>query len=216
LTETAPLVTGTKPFETRPRSAGRPLEGVEIRIADPDPKTGEGEIQLRGPMIMKGYYKDPEKTAEAFSDGWLKTGDLGCLDADGFLYIKGRSKNVIIGPSGENIYPEVIESVINRTDSVQESLVFEEQGRLVARIHLNYEALDAFFSEKKWSASQIREHIRRLLEDIKAKVNEGVASFSRLSRVIEQTEPFEKTPTQKIKRYLYVERTIDGEGAISV
>jgi len=217
LTETSPLVTGTKPFEARAHSAGRALDGVEIRIADPDPGTGEGEILLRGPMVMKGYYKDPEKTAEILSDdGWLKTGDLGCLDADGYLFIKGRSKNVIIGPSGENIYPEIIESVINRSDSVQESLVYEQQGRLVARIHLNYEILDAFFTEKKWSAVQIREHIRKILEDIKIKVNEGVSSFSRLSRVIEQTEPFEKTPTQKIKRYLYVERTIDGEGAIGV
>jgi long-chain acyl-CoA synthetase len=216
LTETSPLVTGTKPFETRARSAGRALDGVEIRIADPDPATGEGEILLRAPMVMKGYYKDPEKTAEILTDdGWLKTGDRGCLDAEGYLFIKGRSKNVIIGPSGENIYPEIIESVINRSEAVAESLVYEQQGRLVARIHLNYEALDAFFAEKKWTAAQIREYIHKTLEDIKTKVNAGVSSFCRLSRVIEQTEPFEKTPTQKIKRYLYVERKIDGEGAIS-
>jgi len=216
LTETAPLVTGTKPFETRARSAGRRLAGVEIRIADPDPATGEGEICVRGPMVMQGYYLDPDKTAEVLSDdGWLKTGDLGYLDADGYLFIKGRSKNVIIGPSGENIYPEIIESVINRSASVQESLVFEQEGRLVARIHLNYEALDEFFTEKKWTTTQIREYIHKTLEDIKTKVNAGVSSFSRLSRVIEQQEPFEKTPTQKIKRYLYVERTVDGEGAIS-
>ncbi len=217
LTETAPLVTGTKPFETRPRSAGRALDGVEIRIADPNPETGAGEILVRGPMVMQGYYKDPEKTAEILSpDGWLRTGDLGTLDDGGYLYIKGRSKNVIIGPSGENIYPEIIESVINRSDAVQESLVYEQQGKLVARIHLNYEALDAFFTEKKLTPSQIREYIHKTLEDIKSRVNEGVSSFSRISRVVEQTEPFEKTPTQKIKRYLYVERMIDGEGAIGV
>jgi len=217
LTETSPLVTGTKPYETRARSAGRPLEGVEIRIDNPDPATGTGEILIRGPMVMKGYYKDAEKTAEILTpDGWLKSGDLGCLDGDGFLFIKGRSKNVIIGPSGENIYPEIIESVINRSDAVQESLVYEQQGRLVARVHLNYEALDAFFTEKKWTTAQIRDYIHKTLEDIKSRVNEGVSSFSRLSRVVEQTEPFEKTPTQKIKRYLYVERMIDGEEAISV
>lgn len=216
LTETAPLVSGTIPDDTRARSAGRPLDGVEIRIADPDPATGEGEICIRGPMVMKGYYKDPERTAEVLSpDGWLKTGDLGCQDADGYVYIKGRSKNVIIGPSGENIYPEVIESVINRSSTVQESLVYEQEGRLVARIHLNYEALDAVFTEKKWTSTQIRDYIHKTLEDIRATVNAGVSSFSRLSRVIEQSEPFEKTPTQKIKRYLYVERIIDGEGAIS-
>jgi len=217
LTETSPLVTGTKPFETRARSAGRALTGVEVQIADPDPSTGEGEILLRGPMVMRGYYKDPEKTAEILSsDGWFRTGDLGCLDAEGYLSIKGRSKNVIIGPSGENIYPEIIESVINRSEAVQESLVYEQQGRLVARVHLNYDALDAFIKEKKLSPSQIRDYIHKTLEDIKTKVNEGVSSFSRLSRVVEQTEPFEKTPTQKIKRYLYVERMIDGEEAIRV
>jgi len=190
---------------------------VEIRISDPDSSTGEGEILLRGPMVMRGYYKDPEKTAEILSsDGWFRTGDLGCLDAEGYLSIKGRSKNVIIGPSGENIYPEIIESVINRSEAVQESLVYEQQGRLVARVHLNYDALDAFIKEKKLGPSQIREYIHKTLEDIKTKVNEGVSSFSRLSRVVEQTEPFEKTPTQKIKRYLYVERMIDGEEAIRV
>jgi long-chain acyl-CoA synthetase len=136
----------------------------------------------------------------------LVTGDRGCLDADGFLFIRGRSKNVIIGPSGENIYPEVIESVINRAETVLESLVYEQEGKLVARVHLNYEALDAAFAEKKLAAAQVREHIHRLLEDLKARVNASVSSFSKLSRVIEQTEPFEKTPTQKIKRYLYIER----------
>ncbi|MBN1940108.1 MAG: AMP-binding protein [Candidatus Aminicenantes bacterium] len=217
LTETSPLVTGTKPFETRARSAGRPLDGVEIRIADPLPATGVGEILVRGPMVMPGYYKDPEQTAEVLSaEGWFRTGDLGFLDADGYLYINGRSKNVIIGPSGENVYPEIIESVINRSDAVSESLVYEQQGRLVARVHLNYEALDAEFIEKKLSPAQVREYIHRLLEEIKTKVNEGVSSFSRLSRIVEQTEPFEKTPTQKIKRYLYVERMLDGEEAIRI
>ena len=217
LTETSPLLTGTKPFETRARSAGRCLDGVEIRIADPDPETGEGEICVRGPMVMKGYYLEPRKTAEVLSeDGWLKTGDLGCLDAEGFLFIKGRSKNVIIGPSGENIYPEIIESEINRSASVQESLVYEQDGRLVARIHLNYEALDALFVEKKWTAVEIRQYVHKTLEDIKTKVNAAVSSFSRLHRVIEQPEPFEKTPTQKIKRYLYAERAVDNEGGIGV
>ncbi len=103
-----------------------------------------------------------------------------------------------------------IESVINRAETVQESLVYEQQGRLVARVHLNYEALDAFFAEKKMEAAQIREHVRRILEDIKTKVNAGVSSFSRLSRIIEQIEPFEKTPTQKIKRYLYIDRPPGG------
>ncbi len=162
-------------------------------------------MQIRGDGVMKGYYRDPERTAEALTaDGWLKSGDLGRMDKDGYLYITGRLKNVILGPSGENIYPEAIESVINRFDIVLESLVFEEQGALVARIHLDYEKLDEVFAAEGISEARAEERISNLLEDIRRKVNEQVSAFSRLARVIEQTEPFEKTPTQKIKRYLYV------------
>jgi long-chain acyl-CoA synthetase len=155
---------------------------------------------------MKGYYKEPEKTAAVLSaDGWLRTGDLGCLDEDGYLFIKGRLKNVIIGPSGENIYPEIIESVINRFDPVSESLVYEREGQLTARVFLDCEKMDALIAERKYDEAQIREHIRQTLADIKRRVNENVAVFSRLSRIIEQAEPFEKTATQKIKRFLYVD-----------
>jgi len=206
LTETSPLVTGTDAARTRPRSAGWTLDGAEIRIDAPEAASGAGEIQVRGAFVMKGYFKDPEKTAEAITpDGWLKTGDLGCLDGDGYLFIKGRRKNVLIGPSGENIYPEIIESIINRLEDVQESLVYERRGQLAARICLDGEKLDALIAERKFSEAQLREHIRGRLDDIKRHVNENVAAFSRLGRVIEQTEPFEKTPTQKIKRFLYVD-----------
>ena len=206
LTETSPLVSGTMAFQTKWRAAGRALDGVEIRIDTPDPATGEGEILVRGVTVMNGYYKDPEKTDAALSaDGWLRTGDLGCLDQDGFLFIKGRLKNVIIGPSGENIYPEIIESVINRFDPVSESLVYEREGQLTARVFLDCEKMDALIADRKYDEAQIREHIRQTLADIKRRVNESVAAFSRLSRIIEQTEPFEKTATQKIKRFLYVD-----------
>jgi len=211
LTETSPLVTGTDAFRTKLRSAGPALAGVEIRIDTPDAASGEGEIEVRSEFVMKGYYKDPEKTADVLTpDGWLKTGDLGRLDGDGYLFIKGRLKNVIIGPSGENIYPEIIESVINRLPEVQESLVYERQGQLTARVCLDAEKLDAVIAERKYTAAQIRDYIRGKLDDIKRHVNENVAAFSRLSKVIEQTEDFEKTPTQKIKRFLYVD-----EGPIS-
>jgi long-chain acyl-CoA synthetase len=204
LTETSSLIAGTNQKRTRFRSTGQAIPGVEIKIDHADAKTGEGEILVRGDIVMQGYYHDPERTAEAFSaGGWFRTGDLGVIGADRYLYINGRLKNVIVGPSGENIYLEAIESIVNRSDIVLESLVFQDQGSLAARIHLDYEKLDLEFTEKHLSEMQIQDHIKTILEDVRKQVNEQVSSFSRLGKVIEQTEPFEKTPTQKIKRYLY-------------
>ncbi len=204
LTETSPLIAGANAENTRFRSTGPIVPGLEVRIENPDPKSGVGEIIVRGPSIMAGYYRDSDRTAEVLTpDGWLHTGDLGSFDKNGYLYINGRLKNVILGPSGENIYPEAIESVINRSDVVLESLVYQDEGQLTARVFLDYEKLDSEFSYMGLTESHIRERITLLLEEIKRQVNEQVSSFSRLARVIEQTEPFEKTPTQKIKRYLY-------------
>jgi long-chain acyl-CoA synthetase len=206
LTETSPLIAGANAENTRYRSTGPIVPGLEVRIENQDSKTGIGEIVVRGPSIMKGYYRDPGLTAEVLSqDGWFHTGDLGSFDKNGYLYINGRLKNVILGPSGENIYPEAIESVINKLDIILESLVYQDEGQLVARVYLDYEKLDVDFSDLGLSESQARERIEHLCEDIKRQVNEQVSSFSRLARVIEQTEPFEKTPTQKIKRYLYAD-----------
>ncbi len=205
LTETSPLVAGTDPAGTVFRSTGKALPGIEIKIDSPDPYHAEGEILIRGPVVMQGYYKDPTRTAEVLTkDGWLRTGDLGMIDENGYLFIKGRLKNVIIGPSGENIYPEEIEAIINQHDKVLESLVYEQNGQLVARVYLNYEELDEEFQSRKLDDSQIKEKIGALLEDIRLKVNARVAPFSRINKMIEQQEPFEKTPTQKIKRFLYV------------
>jgi long-chain acyl-CoA synthetase len=190
LTETAPLLAGTSPHANTRRSTGTNCPGVELRIHD-------GEIQARGPNIMKGYYRDPEQTAEVFTeDGWFRTGDLGEFDARGRLYVKGRKKTVIIGSSGENIYPEAIESVINQFRGVVESLVIEQGGRLIARVILDYEQL----------AEQLREYADNTgayLEQIRKDVNSRLTSFSRLTELREQKEPFEKTPTFKIKRYMY-------------
>lgn len=204
LTETSPLLAGSDAANTRYRSTGPVLAGVEVRIEDPDPESGIGEIVARSPGLMKGYYRDPERTAEVVTpDGWFHTGDLGIFDKDGYLYISGRKKNVILGPNGENVYPEVIESIINRSDVVLESLVLQDQDQLVARIFLDYEKLDAGFAEQNLTETQAKNQIQELLEAIRKQVNEQVSSFSRLSRTIEQLEPFEKTATQKIKRYLY-------------
>jgi long-chain acyl-CoA synthetase len=203
LTETAPLIAGTHPSRTHYRSTGPALPGTQIRIANPNPQTGEGEIQVKGPTVMKGYYKDPERTQEAFTqDGWLKTGDLGVLARDGYLYIKGRSKNMILGPSGKNIYPEELESIINEFDSVRESVVYEHQNRLVALVHLDYEKLQKALHSL--SETDIRAKVNHLLADLQKEINERVPLYSRIHRIIEQAEPFQKTPTQKIKRHLYI------------
>jgi long-chain acyl-CoA synthetase len=202
LTETSPLVFGTGPATTIYRSTGKALPGVECKIDQPNPKTGEGEIWLRGPMVMKGYYQDPARTLEVLNkdDGWFHTGDLGVLDKDGYLYIKGRLKNMILGPNGENIYPEEIEGVLNECEEVLESLVYMRDGKLTAKVYLNSEVLDARFSAHRVN----KDRIEGLLEELRQTVNRQVSAFCRINKIQEQAEPFEKTPTQKIKRYLYV------------
>ncbi len=208
LTETSPLVAGSNADITRFRAIGPIVPGLQVQIDNPDPKTGIGEIIVRGPSVMKGYYRDPHKTAEVLSArGWFKTGDLGSFDTDGYLYINGRLKNVLLGPSGENIYPEAIEFVINKFEVVLESLVYQEHGQLVARVFLDYEALDTEFAELHLTETQARERIQQILDDMLRQTNEQVSSFSRIARIIEQREPFEKTPTQKIKQYLYASTT---------
>ncbi|TVQ21991.1 MAG: long-chain fatty acid--CoA ligase [Spirochaetaceae bacterium] len=212
LTETSPLIAGANAANQRPRSTGVPIEGIEVRIDNPDAETGEGEILVRGPIVMKGYYRDPERTAEVIDpDGWFHTGDLGVFDDEGRLYIKGRVKNLILGPSGENIYPEAIESIINSFEYVEDSLVFQSHGRIVARIQVNYDAFkahvkslaDAAAGAASDAAAAVPKGVNDLLKEIRSRVNSRLSAFSRIDSVIEQPEPFEKTPTNKIKRFLY-------------
>lgn len=206
MTEAAPLLAGVSQDRQRFRAIGPPVPGVELMIADPDPATGEGEILAKGPNIMREYYKAPKDTEATFTeDGWLRTGDLGVFDDDGFLYIKGRLKNVIIGPSGENIYPEEIESIINEHAYVGESLVYEAEGQVCARIHLNYDALDEAFGVNGMIESDVRKKVEAVLEEVRKEVNAKVSSFARVARVREQVEPFDKTPTHKIKRFVYLD-----------
>lgn len=205
LTETAPLLAGTNPQMATFQSTGPAINGVSIRIDNPNPQTGEGEIVCSGPNIMMGYYKDEEQTKAAFTeDGWFKTGDLGIIDKKGFIYIKGRLKNMILGPSGENIYPEEIESVINEYSFVVESLVVEKKGKLVAMVHFNYEELEKQFHHMKEDAIRsFNEKVEKMKAELQVYVNARVNKFSKISLVIEQKVQFEKTPTHKIKRYLY-------------
>lgn len=204
LTETAPLIAGCSPDKTRYRSTGYAIPGVEIRIHQPLSETGEGEIQVRGQNVMQGYYMDAEKTREVITeDGWFRTGDLGFIDDDGYLYIRGRLKNLILGPSGKNIYPEELESIFNKSDYVLESLVYQDQNQLTARVYLNDDMIRQEIESQNKNESEVTDYIRKKLEDLRHFVNTNTAGFSRITKIIEQTEPFEKTPTQKIKRYLY-------------
>jgi long-chain acyl-CoA synthetase len=205
LTETAPLLAGAVGKNRKIGSTGIAMEGVTLRVANADPVTGEGEIQAQGFNVMKGYYKAAETTKEVFTDdGWFRTGDRGMFDKNNLLHIKGRIKTMIVGASGENIYPEEIESVINKMKFVMESLVLEKKGKLVAMIHLNMEEIEENFKHLKSEAKQyIHEKSEETLKEIQKKVNEEVNKFSRIQQVILQPLPFERTPTKKIKRFLY-------------
>jgi len=233
LTETSPLLAGCNPQHTHLRSTGPALTGVAIRIANPRPDTHEGEIQAKGPNIFKGYFKDELRTKEAFTeDGWFKTGDLGYVDEKGRLFVRGRIKTMILGASGENIYPEEIEAVINQSPYVQESLVLEDEKGLTALICLKSEVLENLQSRLQDEADEVgalasrvgnalsnaeksvadtmsqafssaEKAAEKLLETIKKEANDKLAAFSRIRSVKLHAEPFEKTPTQKIKRFIY-------------
>jgi long-chain acyl-CoA synthetase len=204
LTETSPLIAGCTPAVVKFRSTGTVLPTLDVRIADPDPVTGIGEIQIKGDTVMKGYYRDKERTDKVFTpDGYFMTGDLGILKKKNYLYIKGRCKNVIIGPNGDNIYAEELEAKLNEHEGVLESLVMESGGMIVGRVFLNYESLDKQHGIANMSSVQAEKFIAKFLEDIRTHLNNNVSSFSRIHKLIEQKEPFEKTPTQKIKRFLY-------------
>lgn len=205
LTETAPLLAGANPSKSVFESTGPAIEGIELKINNPDNKSGEGEIWVKGPNVMKGYYKEPEMTAEVLTpDGWFKTGDLGTLDSRNNLYIRGRLKNMIVGASGENIYPEEIESVINNFRFVVESLVIQQKGKLVAMVHLNMDELEKKYQHMKEDMSEkYEEKKEELLAELKEYVNSNVNKFSQITKVIFQPVPFQKTATLKIKRFLY-------------
>lgn len=208
LTETSPMIAGFNPDTAVYRSVGTVMEGCDIQIENPDPVTEEGEIVVTGPNIMQGYYKDEEKTKEVFTDnGFFKTGDLGYFDKKGILYIRGRSKNMILGPNGENIYPEEIEAVLNSKEIVSESLVMQYKGKLVARVHLKVEVMEERFHHLQENATdfqlQLQAKADEVLAELMIQVNQTVARNSRLQKMINEVKPFEKTPTLKIKRFLY-------------
>lgn len=205
LTETAPIIAGAIPGKTAVGTTGLLAEGIEHRFVKHGQEGNDAELHVRGPNIMMGYYKDQARTDEVLDkDGWLNTGDLGCIDKNGVLSINGRSKNVIIGASGENIYPEAIESVINEHALVVDSLVYELDSKVVAKIYIDYDLFDETHNINNTSDSALHAEILAILEEIKIEANTLLANYSKIFTVFEQSEPFIKTPTKKIKRYLHV------------
>jgi long-chain acyl-CoA synthetase len=201
LTETSPLIAGGKPTCHKVGTIGKVVEHLSVKIDDPHPETGVGEILVKGPSVMVGYYDNDELNAESFTeDGYFKTGDLGHLDRRGRLSIRGRTKTMILGSGGENIYPESIEAVINSHDFVTESLVIPEQGGLAALIKID---LDSFAQKMALSVHEAKSEALKYVTKIREEVNKELAIFSRLSSAKLQEEPFARTPTQKIKRFLY-------------
>ena len=206
LTETAPLVAGAVGSMVRVGSTGPSLPAVQIRLDNINPETQQGEIVVKTPCCMQGYYKNEAATADAFTeDGWFRTGDLGYIAEDGWIFIKGRLKNMIVGPSGENIYPEDIEEVLNSNRFVAESVVTEEDGKLIALVHFDTTALEEAYDEFKHKMSVSAEQAQLKMEEIKREVLEYVNSkvnrFSRITKVVDNEGEFEKTPTKKIRRY---------------
>lgn len=200
LTETAPLITNACVGKTKVGSIGVPAYNVQVKLQNVNPETGEGEIIAKGDNVMLGYYKDPERTRAVLTDdGWFRTNDLACVDAKGRYYIKGRLNNMILGPSGENIYPEEIEQVINNFGGVNESLVMERDGKLVALVKFD----DNVLNWNQASEDKFFENLQAKKKAVLDYVNKHVGKSSKVSTVEAVKEDFEKTATQKIRRFKY-------------
>lgn len=200
MTECAPLICTANPKQTKVGSTGGAAWNVNVKLNDINPQTGEGEIVVKGDNVMLGYYKDPQRTREVFTDdGWLKTNDLAYRDEKGRFYIRGRLNNMILGPSGENIYPEEIEKVINDMEEVNESIVMERDGHLVALVHFD----DNIIDWDQEGEDKFFEKLEARKQAVLNYVNKHVSKSSKVNTVEIVKEPFEKTATQKIRRFKY-------------
>ncbi|MGB4205895.1 MAG: AMP-binding protein [Bacteroidales bacterium] len=196
MTECGPLISYANWDKTRLESAGKIVDTMEVTIDSNDPYNEVGEIFVRGENVMKGYYKNPEATKAAIDDnGWLHTGDLGIIDKDNFIYIKGRSKSMILGPSGQNIYPEEIEARLNNLSYIQESLVVEKNNKLIALIYPDQELIN----KNKTGNTELKE----ILEQHRKALNHELPVYMNLVEIRIHNEEFEKTPKRSIKRFLY-------------
>jgi len=197
MTECAPLISYSNHTVFNPLSCGHILKGImDVRIDNPDETNGVGEIQVRGENVMKGYYKNEEATNAVFTDdGWLRTGDLGAIDNEKRIFIRGRSKTMILSSNGQNIYPEELEAKLNNMPFILESLVIEREGKLVALVYPDYEQAD--------SMGISHEDIPLLMEHNCTEINKQLAVYERIARIELYPTEFEKTPKKSIKRYLY-------------
>ncbi len=196
MTEAAPLLAYRQWKSFVPKSCGRAVDSAEVRIDSEDPQNIVGEIQARGINIMSGYYKNEEATKAAFTeDGWMNTGDLGVIDNDGNIFIRGRSKNMILSANGQNIYPEEVEAQVNNQPYVVESVVVDRASKLVAIVYLDQDRLKADGLEG--------EALNTAMADMMKTVNKSLPVYSKLTKVEVVDEPFAKTPKMSIKRFLY-------------
>ena len=200
LTETSPLLGYSMNGWRSVGSFGYPVYNVSLKLHNINPETGEGEIAAKGPNVMLGYYKDPVRTKSVFTeDGWFRTNDIAIQDEKGRYYIKGRNNNMILGPSGENIYPEEIENVINNLEGVSESIVVERDGKLVALV----QPAETFIRWDNESEDKLYEKLDAWKRKLLSITNKNVSKASQVSSVEVMKEPFEKTATQKIRRFKY-------------
>ncbi|MFO7924414.1 MAG: AMP-binding protein [Bacteroidales bacterium] len=198
MTECGPLISYAGWDKTRLGSAGKIVDGMEVMIDSSDPYNEVGEIMVRGENVMLGYYKNEKATSEVLDkDGWLHTGDLGLIDRDDFVYIKGRSKSMLLGPSGQNIYPEEIEAKLNNMNYILESVVIESKGRLVALVYPDHE------TAKTDGIDEVQ--LEAIMENHRKNLNKELPVYMNLSKIRIYPEEFEKTPKKSIKRFLYME-----------
>ena len=197
MTECGPLISYEAWDKTIPSSAGRVVDRMEVRIDSEDPYKVVGEIQVKGDNVMNGYFKNEVATKESFTeDGWLRTGDLGIIDDNNFIYIKGRSKNMILGPSGQNIYPEEIEAKISNQHYIAECVITSRQDKLVAMVYPDFEAI---------KADEINmDDLPEIMEDNRKKLNSELPKFEQIIAYEMVNEEFEKTPKKNIKRFKYI------------
>ena len=200
LTETSPLLGYAMHGWRAVGSFGYPVYNVRLKLHNVNPETGEGEVVAKGPNVMLGYYKDPQRTKSVFTeDGWFRTSDIAIQDEKGRFFIKGRNSNMILGPSGENIYPEEIENVINNVEGVSESIVVERDGKLVALV----QPAENYIQWDKESEDKMYEKLDAWKAKLLKITNKNVSKASQVSSVEVMKEPFEKTATQKIRRFKY-------------